>query len=89
MIDVTHFDSTFVNRGQTKDHAYVVKSLEVQEIVVVVNKLDEVDWNPNEKNDYHRLRVEQSWSEYYHKITDISCKPKNKIVHLPSMDILE
>ena len=47
VIDVTHFDSTFVNGGQTKEHAYIVKSLGVQEIVVVVNKMDEVDWNPD------------------------------------------
>ena len=36
VIDVTHFDSTFVDRGQTKEHAYIVKSLGAQEIVVVV-----------------------------------------------------
>lgn len=42
VIDVTHFDSTFVNGGQTKEHAYIVKSLGVQTIIVAVNKMDEV-----------------------------------------------
>ncbi len=40
VIDVTHFDSTFISGGQTKQHAYIVKSLGVQTIVVAVNKMD-------------------------------------------------
>lgn len=40
VIDVTHFDSTFVNGGQTKEHAYIVKSLGVQTIIVAINKMD-------------------------------------------------
>ena len=44
VIDVTHFDSTFINGGQTKEHAYIVKSLGVQTIVIAVNKMDVVEW---------------------------------------------
>lgn len=46
VIDVTHFDSTFISGGQTKEHAYIVKSLGVQTIIVVVNKMDVINWNP-------------------------------------------
>lgn len=45
VIDVTHFDSTFISGGQTKEHAYIVKSLGVQTIVVAVNKMDAINWN--------------------------------------------
>lgn len=44
VIDVTHFDSTFISGGQTKEHAYIVKSLGVQTIVVAANKMDVVEW---------------------------------------------
>ena len=46
VIDATHFDSTFINGGQTKEHAYIVKSLGVQQIIVAVNKMDLVGWDP-------------------------------------------
>lgn len=46
VIDATHFDSTFINGGQTKQHAYIVKSLGVQTIIVAMNKMDVINWNP-------------------------------------------
>lgn len=46
VIDVTHFDSTFISGGQTKEHAYIVKSLGVQTIIVAMNKMDVINWNP-------------------------------------------
>lgn len=45
VIDATHFDSTFISGGQTKEHAYIVKSLGVQTIIVAVNKMDIIDWS--------------------------------------------
>ena len=44
VIDVTHFESTFISGGQTKEHAYIVKSLGVNKIIVAVNKMDLVEW---------------------------------------------
>lgn len=46
VIDATHFDSTFISGGQTKEHAYIVKSLGVHQLIVVINKMDLVDWSP-------------------------------------------
>ena len=45
VIDVTHFDSTFINGGQTKEHAYIVRSLGVSTIIVAANKMDVIKWN--------------------------------------------
>ncbi len=45
VIDATHFDSTFISGGQTKEHAYIVKSLGVQTIIVAMNKMDVINWN--------------------------------------------
>lgn len=46
LIDVDNFESTFVGGGQTKEHAYIVKSLGVHKIIVAVNKMDRINWNP-------------------------------------------
>lgn len=45
VIDATHFDSTFISGGQTKEHAYIVKSLGVQTIIVAMNKMDIINWS--------------------------------------------
>ncbi|KAI9771386.1 MAG: Hsp70 suppressor, GTPase facilitates ribosomal subunit dissociation [Geoglossum umbratile] len=39
------FESGFQARGQTKEHALLVRSMGVQRIVIAVNKLDTVDWS--------------------------------------------
>lgn len=46
LIDVDNFESTFVGGGQTKEHAYIVKSLGVHKIIVAINKMDRINWNP-------------------------------------------
>ncbi|KAK9368456.1 hypothetical protein V1509DRAFT_622964 [Lipomyces kononenkoae] len=39
------FEAGFVQSGQTKEHALLVRSLGVQRIIVAVNKLDNVNWS--------------------------------------------
>jgi len=39
------FEAGFGPNGQTREHALLLRSLGVQQLVVVVNKLDAVDWN--------------------------------------------
>lgn len=45
------FESGFGHGGQTREHALLVRSLGVQQIVVVVNKLDTVDWSQGRFDD--------------------------------------
>ncbi|KAI8068209.1 P-loop containing nucleoside triphosphate hydrolase protein [Gongronella butleri] len=39
------FESGFQGNGQTKEHAYLARSLGVQQLVVAINKLDAVEWS--------------------------------------------
>ncbi|CAG8577545.1 9593_t:CDS:10, partial [Paraglomus occultum] len=39
------FEAGFEANGQTKEHALLVRSLGVQQLVVAINKLDVVDWS--------------------------------------------
>lgn len=47
VIDATtgEFETGFNFRGQTKEHTLLVRSMGVQSIIVVVNKLDNVNWS--------------------------------------------
>ena len=47
------FESSFQWNGQTQEHALLVRYLGVNKIVVVVNKLDTVDWS---KARYDKIR---------------------------------
>lgn len=57
VVDATRgeFETGFQAGGQTREHTLLVRSLGVKSLVVVVNKMDNVDWN------WHRFRdiVEQ------------------------------
>jgi len=39
------FDAGFFNKGQTKEHAILAKTLGIKEIIVAVNKLELYNWN--------------------------------------------
>jgi elongation factor 1 alpha-like protein len=46
VIDTDNFESSFIGGGQTKEHAYIVKSLGVHKLIVAMNKMDRIEWNP-------------------------------------------
>ncbi|BFZ59666.1 hypothetical protein YB2330_000680 [Saitoella coloradoensis] len=52
------FESGFNARGQTKEHALLVRSLGVQNLIVAVNKLDSVYWN-HERFEEIEMQVSQ------------------------------
>jgi len=39
------FESGFGLGGQTKEHAYLVKSLGVHRLIIAINKMDLIDWD--------------------------------------------
>jgi elongation factor 1 alpha-like protein len=45
VIDTDNFESSFVGGGQTKEHAYIVKSLGVHKIIIAMNKMDRINWS--------------------------------------------
>ena len=44
VVDAKDFESGFEQGGQTKEHALLVRSLGVGRVVVVVNKMDSIEW---------------------------------------------
>lgn len=52
VVDATRgeFETGFLAGGQTREHTLLVRSLGVKSLVVVVNKMDSVDWN------WHRFK---------------------------------
>lgn len=53
------FESGFEKNGQTKQHAMLAKALGVQRLVIVVNKMDLVDWS-KDRFDY----IQQNLGEF-------------------------
>ncbi|RUP50958.1 hypothetical protein BC936DRAFT_136873 [Jimgerdemannia flammicorona] len=45
------FEAGFEANGQTKEHALLVRSLGVQQLVVAINKLDVMDWSQSRYDD--------------------------------------
>ncbi len=50
VIDAIAFEAGFENDGQTKEHALLARSLGVQQLGVVINKLDGVNWSEERYN---------------------------------------
>ena len=46
VIDTDNFESSFIGGGQTKEHAYIVKSFGVHKLIVAMNKMDRIKWDP-------------------------------------------
>lgn len=56
VIDTDNFESSFVGGGQTKEHAYIVKSFGVYKLIVAMNKMDRIAWSAERFiNIKHRL----------------------------------
>ena len=53
VVDATRgeFETGFSSGGQTREHTFLVRSLGVRSLVVVVNKMDNVDWSWNRFSD--------------------------------------
>lgn len=98
------FEAGFENGGQTKEHAYIIKSLGVKEIIVAMNKMDSIEWS---KERFQGIRVmllefllglgfEDSSIHFVpisgllgdNLITPSSNTPWNKITLLPLIDSL-
>ena len=45
------FEAGFERSGQTNEHAHLVKSLGVDKLVIVINKMDSVDWSQKRYDD--------------------------------------
>lgn len=52
------FESGFEKNGQTKEHAMLAKALGVQRLIIVVNKMDIVDWS-KDRFDYIQSNLSQ------------------------------
>lgn len=53
VVDATkgEFETGFSSGGQTREHTFLVRSLGVKSLVVVVNKMDNVNWNAHRFTD--------------------------------------
>jgi elongation factor 1 alpha-like protein len=57
VIDACKFDSGFSRGGQTKEHVSLIRSLGIQQLVVVINKIDTIDVDDREE-EIATLRVQ-------------------------------
>ena len=63
------FEAGFIEGGQTKEHAVLVRSLGVSELIVAVNKMDETGWS--------QVRFEEIQSQLLDFLKQIGFKPAN------------
>ncbi|BGP72534.1 hypothetical protein NBRC10513v2_005930 [Rhodotorula toruloides] len=68
------FEKGFEGGGQTREHALLVRSLGVQQIIVAVNKLDAVRWS--------EVRYKNIFDQLFPFLTDIGFMP-HKITFVP------
>ncbi|KNZ79571.1 HBS1-like protein [Termitomyces sp. J132] len=54
VVDAAHgeFEAGFERGGQTREHLLLVRSLGVSQVIVAVNKLDQVDWDKDRKTKF-------------------------------------
>lgn len=45
VIDTDNFESSFIGGGQTKEHAYIVRSFGVHKLIIAMNKMDRIGWD--------------------------------------------
>mmetsp|Transcript_28179 Transcript_28179/g.70727 ORF Transcript_28179/g.70727 Transcript_28179/m.70727 type:complete len:573 (-) Transcript_28179:552-2270(-) len=70
------FESGFEKNGQTREHAMLAKTLGIKKIIVAINKMDEVAWDP--------ARYEQITTNIMNFLKkDCGYNPKTDLVFLP------
>ena len=45
--NINEFENDFSDKGQTKEHALIAKSLGINQIIIAVNKMDKINWDKN------------------------------------------
>ena len=73
---VGEFESSFVNHGQTKEHAVLVHRLGVQKLLIAVNKMDSCDWSE------HRFQEIKTLLEEFLFDPNVGYQPEN-VLFLP------
>ncbi|KAJ8331570.1 hypothetical protein O5D80_000481 [Batrachochytrium dendrobatidis] len=68
------FEAGFDNGGQTREHAILIRSLGVSQIIVAINKLDAIDWS--------MVRFEQIQAQLQTFLVQVGFK-KQRIVFIP------
>mmetsp|Transcript_27636 Transcript_27636/g.49867 ORF Transcript_27636/g.49867 Transcript_27636/m.49867 type:complete len:673 (-) Transcript_27636:602-2620(-) len=70
------FETGFEKSGQTREHAILAKSLGVQKLIVIINKMDSVEWS-KERYDYIKNSLEPFLRDtcFFHLDTDVHFVP--------------
>lgn len=74
VIDTDNFESSFIGGGQTKEHAYIVRSFGVHKLIVAMNKMDRIKWDPEKF-----VHIKQRLNTYLTKIGF----PQESIIYVP------
>ncbi|CAG8609156.1 17331_t:CDS:10, partial [Cetraspora pellucida] len=81
VVDATvgEFESGFEANGQTKEHALLIRSLGVQQLIVAINKLDTVEWS--------KARYDEIVEKLCAFLNQVGFK-KDKVAHIPCSGLI-